>query len=70
MTDEHQKKLTALAKAIGSPQEIDLEKMHYHFLEGSVMVSSEGNLLGMIHRKVWDWVMKSNIDEGNDDKGG
>ena len=65
MIDEEQKrKMTLLARGLGEVS-VDISKVEYYFLEGSVMITSEGHLVGMINRGVWDVLMTQSL-EGKD----
>ena len=62
MTEDNNKKILAtIANAIGKP-EVDYTKLHYHFSDNSLMITSEGNLVGIIHRGVYDAIMKQGLD--------
>lgn len=71
MTEEENKiadakaKLHALAVAMGKP-EVDLENLQYNFLENSVMLTNNGNLVGMIHRQVYDALMSRSLESDSE----
>ena len=58
---EQIKQLRDLAKAIGQPT-IDYSTLKYSFMEGSVIFTSEGQLVGMIHRVVYDLIINLKIE--------
>jgi len=51
-----------MAKAIGSP-EIDYECLEYKFIENTVMFVNKGHLVGILHRGVYNTVMKAALNE-------
>jgi hypothetical protein len=71
MTDEQNKiadakaKLRALAVAIGKP-EVDLDNLQYNFLGNSVMLINKGNVVGMIHRQVYDALMSRSLESDSE----
>ena len=56
-----QDKMMALAKAIGKPK-LDYSKLEYKFLENSVLFINNGNLVGIIHRGVYDTLLKAHVE--------
>lgn len=60
MDPDQKRKLSLLARAIGKC-EVDYSKLNYHFLEGSVMLTNNGQLVGMMHRGVYDALMKVDL---------
>ena len=67
MTEEDHNKnvLLTIANAIGKP-EVDYTNLHYHFADNSVMITSEGNLVGIIHRGVYNSIMKQVLEAESD----
>jgi len=56
-----QEKLIVLAKAIGTPK-IDYSALEYKFVENSVLFMNKGHLVGVVHRDVYNTVMKAVLD--------
>ena len=61
-TTEQQQSLRDLAKAIAKPT-INFSKLKYTFIEGSVIFTSEGHLVGMIHGEVYNAIMMMKLEE-------
>lgn len=57
-----QEKLMVLANAIGTP-EIDFDTLEYKFVKNTVMFVNKGHLVGIMHRQVYDSLMKAVLDE-------